>query len=297
MAIYSIRDLEKLTGIKAHTIRIWEQRYNLIEPARTDSNIRYYTDENLRQLLNIALLNRRGFKISKIASMNKEALNAKVLELTQHNPGISAQIEALTLAMIDLDEPAFERILNRQIEETGFELAMTNMIYPFLDEINLLWLTGSINQVHEKFIGNLLKRKLFKIIEETPAHPSKNSYSFLLYIPDEDSQELTLLYIYYLLRRKKFKTLYLGMRNSLMEVREACQSFTPDYIITIIDEPMREQTVQQYIQALSATAGSAKVLLTGQQVFTQSLQLPGNMSILEGLDSTNQLLDSLEAGK
>jgi DNA-binding transcriptional MerR regulator len=120
MAIYSIRDLEKLTGIKAHTIRIWEQRYGLVTPARTDTNIRYYTDENLRLLFNIALLNRNGLKISKLAQMSSEEIAAKGAAIAQNNPNPNSQIDALTLGMIDLSEEAFERVFVEYVSTHGF---------------------------------------------------------------------------------------------------------------------------------------------------------------------------------
>ena len=120
MAIYSIRDLEKLTGIKAHTIRIWEQRYGLITPARTETNIRYYTDENLRHLFNIALLNRNGLKISKLAQMTPEEIASKGAAIAQNNPNPNAQIDSLTLAMIDLNEAAFERVFVEYVGFNGF---------------------------------------------------------------------------------------------------------------------------------------------------------------------------------
>ena len=132
MAIYSIRDLEKLTGIKAHTIRIWEQRYRLISPARTETNIRYYTDENLRLLFNIALLNRYGHKISHLAKMEPEEIAVRVSEISRNNTSHNAQIDALTLAMIDLNEATFDRIFATHSHELGFDRTMRALLYHFL---------------------------------------------------------------------------------------------------------------------------------------------------------------------
>ena len=169
MAIYSIRDLEKLTGIKAHTIRIWEQRYGLITPARTETNIRYYTDENLRHLFNIALLNRNGLKISKLAQMSPDEIASQGAAIAQNNPNPNPQIDSLTLAMIDLNEAAFERVFLEYMGANGFERAMLELVYPFLDKLRLLWLTNSISPAHEKFVGQIIRRKKYrcKVFSET----------------------------------------------------------------------------------------------------------------------------------
>ncbi|MBK6930590.1 MAG: MerR family transcriptional regulator [Saprospirales bacterium] len=237
MAIYSIRDLEKLTGIKAHTIRIWEQRYHLVSPARTGTNIRYYTDDDLRHLFNIALLNRYGHKISKLAKMQPVEIAARVAEIAATNSSPIAQVDALTLAMIDLDEQAFDRIFSSYSWEHGFEQTMLQLVYPFLDKLNVLWLTHSVSPAHEKFITNLIRRKLLVAIDKDPVDVQREGAKFLLYLPEGESQELTLLFIHYLLRSRRQKVVYLGAGTSLNDVRDACQAFQPDFVFTIIQGP------------------------------------------------------------
>ena len=153
MGIYSIKDLEKLSGIKAHTIRIWEQRYNLIKPKRTQTNIRYYDDEELRKLLNVALLNKNGYKISHIANFSPANMNQIVSDLSATDPK-SSHSDNLTIAMINMDEGKFHQIIDSKIKTLGFEQMMMDVIFPFLDKLYLLWLTGSINSAHENFISN-----------------------------------------------------------------------------------------------------------------------------------------------
>ncbi|MCB0576627.1 MAG: MerR family transcriptional regulator, partial [Saprospiraceae bacterium] len=237
MAIYSIRDLEKLTGIKAHTIRIWEQRYGLVVPARTETNIRYYTDENLRLLFNIALLNRNGYKISKLAQMSDNEIAERVADIAENNGSQNAQIDALTLAMIDLDEATFDRIFSTYTWENGFERTMVELVYPFLDKLNVLWLTNSVSPAHEKFIGHLIRRKLMAAIDKESAEVPRDAATFVLYLPDDESQELTLLFMYYLLRSRHKRVIYLGHRVSLSDLEDACQPLRPDYVFTIIQEP------------------------------------------------------------
>ncbi len=293
MAIYSIRDLEKLTGIKAHTIRIWEQRYRLITPARTETNIRYYTDENLRHLFNIALLNRYGYKISKLAKMQPEEIAARVAEIAETNSSPNAQVDALTLAMIDLDEPAFDRIFSTYSFENGFEKTILELIYPFLDKLNVLWLTQSVSPAHEKFITNLIRRKIIVAIDKEETVPKNEGAKFLLYLPEGESQELTLLFLHYLLRSRNQKVVYLGAGTSLDDLRDACQPYQPDFVFTILQDPLARQSIQHYVDHAAKIVTSGQILLSGAQVFVNQIKLPGNASRVDGLPGTIQFLDDL----
>lgn len=293
MAIYSIRDLEKLTGIKAHTIRIWEQRYRLVMPARTDTNIRYYTDENLRHLFNVALLNRYGFKISKLAKMQPEEIAARVAEIAETNTSPNAQVDALTLAMIDLDEPAFDRIYTTYSSENGFEKTMLELVYPFLDKLNVLWLTHSVSPAHEKFITNLIRRKLIVAIDEVPTSSKYPGAKFLLYLPEGESQELTLLFLHYLLRSRRQKVVYLGIGTSLDDLRDACQPFQPDYVFTILQDPLARQSIQHYVDQAAKIVNSGEILLSGAQLYVNQVKLPVNARRIDGLPGTMRFLDEL----
>lgn len=294
MAIYSIRDLEKLTGIKAHTIRIWEQRYSLITPARTETNIRYYTDDNLRLLFNIALLNRNGLKISKLAKMKPDDIAAKGAELTQNKSNLGSQIEAITLAMIDLDEEAFDAVLSRYMAANGFEATMVELLYPFLDKLRVLWLTNSINPVHEKFIGLLIRRKLETTIDKLPIVTEKNNVgTVVLYSPEGEPQELALLFMHYLMRARMVKVVYLGSGINLDDVRDACQSLHPDFVLTIIQEPIPRHSIQGYLDSASQLMGESKLLLTGAQLFVNQVKLPANARVLNGLAETLRFFDEL----
>lgn len=293
MAIYSIRDLEKLTGIKAHTIRMWEQRYRLVSPARTDTNIRYYTDENLRHLFNVALLNRYGYKISKLAKMQPQEIAARVAEIAENNGSANSQVDAMTLAMIDLDEIAFDRIFSAYAWEHGFEKTMLELVYPFLDKLNVLWLTHSVSPAHEKFISNLIRRKLMCAIDKEPSDNQREGARFLLYLPEGDSQELTLLFMHYLLRSRRQKVVYLGPNTSLADLRDACQPFRPDYVFTILQEPLARQSVQSYLDNASQTITTGRLLLSGAQLFVNPVKLPSNARVLGGLPDALQFLDGL----
>ena len=161
---YSIKDLEHLSGIKAHTIRIWEQRYRLFTPQRTDTNIRYYTDRDLKLLLNVSLLKDNGFKISKIADMPYDEIVKEVAGISDRF-GDDEQIATLTLAMIDMDEVRFEKVMANNILKRGFENTMKKLIFPFLHRIGVLWMTGSIVPAQEHFISNLIRQKIVTAID------------------------------------------------------------------------------------------------------------------------------------
>jgi DNA-binding transcriptional MerR regulator len=295
MAIYSIRDLEKLTGIKAHTIRIWEQRYHLITPARTETNIRYYTDENLRLLFNIALLNRNGVKISKLAKMKPDDIAAKGAELTQNKNSINSQIEALTLSMIDMDESAFENIYNGYVAANGFETTMVDLIYPFLDKLRVLWLTSSINPAQEKFIGQLIRRKLLSTIDQLPPVAAKPGVEkILLYSPEGEPQELALLFIQYLIRVRQIQAIYLGTNVVLNDLRDACHMLRPEYVLTILQDPIPRQSIQNYVDHAAQSIGEGHLLLTGAQLFVSPVTMPTNARIINGLAETLEFLDALK---
>ena len=293
MAIYSIRDLERLTGIKAHTIRIWEQRYRLIVPHRTDTNIRYYTDEELRLLFNIALLNRHGYKISKLAGMPQEKVAEMVSEISENNNSQNAQIDALTLSMIDMDEVSFDRIFSSYVWENGFERTMLELVYPFLDKLNVLWLTNSVSPAREKFIANLIRRKLMSAIDKEPVDVQADTQTFVLYTPEGESQELTLLFLQYLLRVRHQRVVYLGSNTSLSELRDVSHTLKPDYIFTILQDPLPRQSIQSYVDNASKSINGSELLLTGAQLFVNQVKLPENAKLLNGLPDTLKFLDSL----
>jgi len=183
-AHYSIKDLEKLTGIKAHTLRIWEKRYNILNPERTDTNIRFYSDFDLKKLLNISLLNKHGYKISLLASLNDRDLNDKVLSLTQNDAVNELQLDSLLTAMIELDERKFDKIISNAIIHHGFEETLSRVIHPLFEKIGILWQTGTINPAHEHFISNLIRQKILVAIDGVIHNGSVSPKTFFVFLPD-----------------------------------------------------------------------------------------------------------------
>src|SRR5688572_18220650 len=165
MNVFTIKDLENLSGIKAHTIRIWEQRYQFLKPSRTDTNIRYYSNDELKKILNIALLNKYGFKISHIDKMNEGEVREKILSLTQVQAQHERIVNELIQCMIDLDIDKLENIIDNYIQTRGIERAITQIIFPYMEKIGILWITNHINPAQEHLVTNVIRQKLIVGIE------------------------------------------------------------------------------------------------------------------------------------
>ncbi len=291
MSNYSIRDLEHLSGIKAHTLRIWEQRYNIITPKRTDTNIRIYDDQDLKLVLNIALLKEHEYKISEIAKLSAERLSKEVISISEKKHTYPDQIHALTIAMIDLDEAQFEKIMATNILRFGFEDMMINIIYPFLSRIGILWVTGSIGPAQEHFISNLIRQKLIVAIDGQVIRPNPYSKKFVLYLPEGELHELSLLFANYVLRARNHKVIYLGQTLPFDELVFVCESLKPDYIFTAITSTPAQNETQIYVNKLENRFPDIKILLTGYQVIGQGIEIRQNTQIITHI---NQLIEIAE---
>ena len=293
MAIYSIKDLEKLSGIKAHTIRVWEQRYRIVTPKRTNTNIRYYHDEDLKAILNIALLNRNGYRISKIAQMTHEEIAQKVASISEANFEHSIQLDALTISMIEMDEYKFDRIISTNIQQLGFEQTVLRVIYPFLDKLSVLWLTSAITPIQENFITYLIRQKIIAAIDREPMRAGQAAPKFMIFLPAGESMELSLLLMHYLLKSRRNRVIYLGLNVSLQDLEDACRIHQPDYLYTMINEPFDHIPVREYVNKLSTTFVDCQLLLSGYQVVSQRINDAANVKIVESLDATIKYVDSL----
>ncbi|UZR92436.1 MerR family transcriptional regulator [Chondrinema litorale] len=298
MSTYSIKDLEHLTGIKAHTIRIWEQRYCIIKPKRTDTNIRYYDSDDLKLMLNISLLNNNGYKISKIAKMTKEELYDIVLQTINKNNNYSDQISGLTVAMIDLNEEQFEKIMATNILQLGFENTMLNIVFPFLARIGFLWQIDSINPAQEHFITNLIRQKLIVAIDgQYNNFQNPNRKKYMLFLPDGELHEISLLFAAYLIKARSNQVIYLGQSMPIEDVAEAYKIHKPDYLLTIITSVPEPEYVQAYIDTLSESFIESEILLSGYQVVGQDVQTADNVNIITNfkylIDFVNSSLEEV----
>jgi len=287
MGQYSIKDIELLSGIKAHTLRIWEQRYKFIAPLRTESNIRYYNDEQLKMLLNVSLLNRNGYKISRIAEMDAAAVRDHVLKLMDGNAGnADGRMDGLLHAMIDFDEARFEKALNTAILQMGFTAAFEQLILPFLRKTGMLWSTGLIKPIQEHFMSNLIRRKLAVAIDNQYISPDRHTKKFALLLPEGEWHDLMLLYTDYLLRSRNHHVLYLGASVPMDDVFTLQGPFDLDYLVLFITSPIQLMTVQDLINKLSVSYPHLTILIGGRQVFPDQLVFPHNVTYVasqEGL--------------
>lgn len=207
---FSIKDLENLSGIKAHTIRIWEKRYNLLEPLRTDTNIRAYDTENLQKILNISLLNQQGLKISKIADLTSEQIEEKVREYVSRTTSSEHAVNDFKMAMINFDQEQFDNTYNQLLAQYSFRDIFFKVIIKFLEDIGNLWTSNTITPAHEHFIFSLIKQKLLINIERVQTPRKKIQKTFVLFLPINEIHDLGLLYIHFELLLKGYRSIYLG---------------------------------------------------------------------------------------
>jgi len=298
LAIYSIGDLAKLSGVKAHTLRVWEQRYGVLKPKRNDANVRYYDDDDVRHLLNVALLNSNGLRISQIAKLSAKELSSRVAEISEVSGEYSTHLDALTLSMLEMDEARFDRILSLNIEQLGFEQTMLTVIFPFLEKLSVLWMTGSVKPVQESFTSGLIRRKLVVAIEELP-HPNLDSgSSLMMFLPEGEAQEMSLLLLHYLSRKRGYQTYYLGRDISLSDLEDAYQIVKPRFVFTMITETFTAGSVADYAQKLLHTCPDSTLLLSGYQAVMQPLPVNPRLNVLRSMqDTLNYLADNLEANR
>ncbi|CAL2102828.1 Transcriptional regulator, MerR family [Tenacibaculum sp. 190130A14a] len=208
--IFTIKDLENISGIKAHTIRIWEKRYNLFKPNRTDTNIRYYSTESLTKLLNVALLNKHNFKISKIAMMSEDQIKLNARELAFKYAVNDEAINSFKLAMFQFDKVLFNSTYNKLLHKKTFREVFKEVFVPFLNHIGLLWQTDTLLPAHEHFISNLIAQKIQINIEKLDYSTTSTEITYVLFLPENEIHELGLMYLNYELVLRGFQTIYLG---------------------------------------------------------------------------------------
>ncbi|MEA5426415.1 MerR family transcriptional regulator [Arcicella lustrica] len=280
MSNYSIKDLEQLSGIKAHTLRIWEQRYEILKPDRTDTNIRTYDDKDLKLVLNIALLKEHGYKISEISKMSSDEMSKEVMLISEKQLSYPEQIHALTISMLDLDEERFEKIVSTNTLQFGFENMMTNIIFPFLSRIGTLWITGSVGPAQEHFISNLIRQKLIVAIDGQLPSLRPGAKKYMLYLPEGEMHEISLLFGNYIIRSRQNKVIYLGQSLPFSELIFAHKVHKPDYLFSVITSVPGQDEVQKYVYRLAKEFPDSKILLSGYQVVGQDIDCPDNVEII-----------------
>ena len=281
--------MENLSGIKAHTLRIWEKRYEIIKPKRTETNIRYYTDEDLRHLLNVSFLNKKGIKISKIAKMDSVEIKDAVSQHTDLDLDANDQIETLMLFIFELDSYNVGKILDKYISQIGLEQTMSELIYPLLEKLSMAWLTGSFQGVHESFVTQIIKSKVQACIEGID-EKSDFSKKYLIYLPAGEQQELSLIYLHFLLKSNHCKVVNLGHEANLVDVLEGCKIAKADYVFTIINNDLSNISFQKYIDQICSGLGEGQLIVTGYQAVSQKIVWPEQTIILKDIKETIEFI-------
>ncbi len=293
MGHYNIKDIEQLSGIKAHTLRIWERRYGIIEPKRTETNIRFYDDEDLKRILNISILNKSGYKISKIAGLSIEKLNDEVLNVTGQSDANEVQIESMIKSMLDFNEPQFEKVFNKSIIQMGFDSTMHKIIYPFFKRIGILWLTGNIDPAHEHFISNLIRQKIIVAIDSVPEYSNYKAKRFVLYQQFNQWHEMSLLVSSYFIKRNGHKSVYLGKYLPNESLSNMSKVLDFDYILTTVNYILSDKEITQNILDIAAGFSDKKIIFGGVRKECIPDPVPQNAYFPEDLQKFDQFLKEL----
>jgi len=287
---FSIKDLENLSGIKAHTIRIWEKRYNLFQPKRTDTNIRFYTTESLQKILNVAFLNNYGYKISKISLLKNDEISKLVNEISSKDLQLnSPAINSFKLAMITFNENLFHKTYNDLIKLNSFKEIFYNTFLPLLHHIGLLWQTETITPAHEHFISTLIKQKLLKSIEKTnEVEQNKLERTFVLFLPENEIHEIGLMLINYELKNRGYQTVFLGQSIPLESLKDLMSLYDNITFISYFTIKPEKEDIQNYLETFNQTIihnTPNKLYILGNMVKSLELnKLPKNMSAFNTIE-------------
>jgi DNA-binding transcriptional MerR regulator len=275
MTVYSIKDLEHLSGIKAHTIRIWEKRYALLDPERTDTNIRSYSDQDVRRILNVAMLVKNGYKISNVATFDEVKLQSEILRINKYANDPDKDIDQLLFHTVNLDTFGFEAMIDKIIGELGFSKTIQQVIFPFFERIGILWQTGSIFTAHEHFVSNLIRNRLIR--ETTKFKSNEASKSVLFFLRENEWHELGLLYFNFLAAQAGLRCVYLGQSLPFEDLANLLTANKYDFVCTSFIYAIEKPELELYLANLSLVFNQNKILIAGRQIGIHKPKLPSNV--------------------
>lgn len=293
---FSIKDLENLSGIKAHTIRIWEKRYDILNPDRTETNIRTYNGENLQKLLNIAFLNEHGYKISRISKMTEEEIVNLVRRITASQSEENRARNSFKIAMMNFDDALFIRTYNRLREKKTFREVFYDVFIPLLDEIGMLWQTDTIKPIHEHYIVELIKQKIYQNISEfkfESGHSSDENL-YVLFLPDNEIHDIGILYLHYELIATGRKTVYLGSSLPLDNIHYLSEIHDKLVFLSYLTVSPRNTDLQEFInefeEKICAKESKDLYLFGPRARELRNQKLPSNIKVFESInDFTSSL--------
>jgi DNA-binding transcriptional MerR regulator len=288
MQSFTIRDIENLTGIKAHTWRIWEQRYPLFHARRKESTHRIYDNEDLKQLLRIAFLYHKGWKVSKIAQLNTQAIVDEVAKTEPADSSYKLYVLRLLEAAVDFNEKAFNGLLEELIEKIGFEKCITDVCYPYLQRVGLLWVTNKVIPAQEHFSSYIIQNKI--IAETEKLNKTPQTPELLLFSPQGEFHELPLLFLNYLLRKNGWGVVYLGSNAKLDVLQQFTGNKNLHYLLLHQITNFTHYDADVYFEMLNKTFPGKKIVATGT-IVTQVQRTFTNLTLLK---SDQEILDFIE---
>ncbi|WP_159520447.1 MerR family transcriptional regulator [Sunxiuqinia indica] len=278
MNYYTIKDMETLSGIKAHTIRIWEKRYGLLEPQRSTTNIRYYSDNELRKLLNVSMLVKHGYKISKVSNYENGQIQKEVLKLNEKSLPSESMIDQLVVHMVNFDHKSFEDLLLQQIDQIGFEETFMENIFPLFEKVGIYWQIGTIFPAQEHFVSNIIRELLIK--ESSGINNHDSTSTVLFFLKEGEMHEISLLFYHYLALKSGYKTIYLGQNVPFEDLvkMDGVQQF--DRIFTAFINGIDEKELEDYITEMYKAFKRKKIFVTGAQISMVKSKLPSNFKLI-----------------
>ena len=288
---YSIADLEKFTGVKAHTLRIWEQRYDIVVPHRTKTNIRYYDDDQLRRLLNISALVRSGLRISKISGLSHDEIQQLVEEDAgnKNTNSFTKEINALITSALSFNEDVFHKTFADCLLLYGIESTYINVLHPLLTTTGLMWTNGEMDVCQEHFVSNLVRQKLYTAADKL-SNPSPNAKTWVLFLPQAEEHDIGLLYANFLIRYYGHKVVYLGQRVPIKVLKKNVQTINPDYMLTFLRHTYQVDWAQEFVDHFCKNFSNYGPICAGHSNFTKMLTAPIGLQLI---DSPNHFIKLL----
>lgn len=265
---YSIGDLEKITGIKAHTIRMWERRYDLIQPDRTKSNVRLYSQDDMQKLQDVVLLYDKGVKISQIAAMGTAERAYKLQELGAVDEVLELRKDCFTASILEFNEEKLTTLLDNYEKRHGFLKTLTQYVWPYLENSSLLYVSGAFNLAHENFVNQVVKRKILAHIDEIPWCECGKQGKVLLFLPPGEGKDHYTAGIEYTCRRNGYRTFNMGLNIGFDELEAISQRLKPDVIVTMVDTDFTMMSVGPYLKKVKGIFPDSDLIACGHQVST-----------------------------
>lgn len=284
---YSIKDLENFTKIKAHTIRIWEQRYGLLSPQRTETNIRYYSEDDLKKILNISLLYNNGLKISKIGQLSEKEIIDKSKSIILKNNNISSNkvIDSLTLFILDFKGEKILKVIEDELEKSSLIEVYELIFIPLLQKIGSLWQVNTISVIHEHYFSTIFRQFLISEINKVKVD-ANSSKSALLFLHEQEEHEFSILMFSYILKQKGYSCHYFGQKGPIKEIVNAHEIIQPNLVVSTFTAVISDHYFNKVFETLEEMSLKSKVLVSGGQLTDERYTY--NDKILR-IDSIKQL--------